>query len=86
MIYIYKNKEHVIVSEEEQKSHTAQPTDQSKLQKCKFLMNQAQDADEAGLKDIAVKLYTDAAELGLSMVHKTIVKINHIIIILLIIV
>ncbi|KAK9306776.1 hypothetical protein QLX08_002670 [Tetragonisca angustula] len=56
-----------LVSEEEQKSHTAQPTDQSKLQKCKFLMNQAQDADEAGLKDIAVKLYTDAAELGLSM-------------------
>lgn len=31
-------------------------------------MNQALDADEAGLKDIAVKLYMDAAELGLSAV------------------
>lgn len=58
---------HNLISEEEQRHHKAQTIDQSKLQKCKFLMNQAQDADEAGLKDIAVKLYTDAAELGLSM-------------------
>ncbi|OAD59639.1 Calpain-7 [Eufriesea mexicana] len=42
-----------LINEEEQKHHKAQSTDQSKLQKCKFLMNQAQDADEAGLKDIA---------------------------------
>ena len=34
-------------------------------------MNQALDADEAGLKDIAIKLYTDAAELGLSAVNIT---------------
>lgn len=36
------------------------------MQKCKFLISQALDADEAGLKDIAIKLYTDAVELGLS--------------------
>lgn len=35
-------------------------------------MNQAQDADENGLKNIAVKLYTDAAEFGLSMVNNII--------------
>lgn len=35
-------------------------------------MNQAQDADEAGLKNIAIKLYTDAAELGLNMVNNII--------------
>lgn len=51
-------------------------------------MNQAQDADEAGLKDIAVKLYTDAAELGLSMVYKILIvkfsnSIKNILIILL---
>ncbi|KAG6797685.1 calpain-7 [Apis mellifera caucasica] len=56
-----------LINEEEQKHHKAQSIDQSKLQKFKFLMNQAQDADEAGLKNIAVKLYTDAAELGLNM-------------------
>lgn len=56
-----------LVTEEEQKCHKAQPIHQSELQKCKFLLNQAQDADEAGLKDIAVKLYTDAAELGLNV-------------------
>ncbi|CAK9829118.1 Capn7 [Anthophora retusa] len=56
-----------LINEEEQKHHITQSTYQSKLQRCKFLMNQAQDADEAGLKDIAVKLYTDAAELGLSV-------------------
>lgn len=42
-------------------------------------MNQALDADEAGLKDIAIKLYTDAAELGLSTVN-TIPPINNILI------
>lgn len=55
-----------LVCEEEQNKHKSEPSHQSELQKCKFLMNQALDADEAGLKDIAVKLYTDAAELGLS--------------------
>ncbi|XP_076243961.1 calpain-7 isoform X2 [Calliopsis andreniformis] len=56
-----------LITEEEQKSHKAQPVHQSELQRCKFLLNQAQDADEAGLKDIAVKLYTDAAEQGLKI-------------------
>ncbi|XP_029035260.1 calpain-7-like [Osmia bicornis bicornis] len=56
-----------LISEEEQKSCKAQSVHQSELQRCKFLINQAQDADEAGLKDIAVKLYTDAAEFGLSV-------------------
>lgn len=60
-----------LINEEEQKRHKAQPTQQSKLQRCKFLMNQAQDADEAGLKDIAVKLYTEAATLGLSLSQET---------------
>ncbi|XP_029166810.1 calpain-7-like isoform X1 [Nylanderia fulva] len=55
-----------LIHEEEQKSHKPEPLHQSELQRCKFLMNQALDADEAGLKDIAIKLYTDAAELGLS--------------------
>ncbi|XP_018046701.1 PREDICTED: calpain-7-like [Atta colombica] len=55
-----------LIREEEQNSHKPEPLHQSELKKCKFLMNQALDADEAGLKDIAIKLYTDAAELGLS--------------------
>ncbi|XP_026826623.1 calpain-7 isoform X2 [Ooceraea biroi] len=55
-----------LVHEEEQNNQKTEPSHQSELQRCKFLMNQALDADEAGLKDIAVKLYTDAAELGLS--------------------
>lgn len=58
----------LLVREEEQNNHNPEPLHQSELQRCKFLMNQALDADEAGLKDIAVKLYTDAAELGLSTV------------------
>ncbi|XP_043248289.1 calpain-7-like [Colletes gigas] len=56
-----------LINDEEQKHYIAQNTHQSELQRCKFLINQAQDADEAGLKDIAVKLYTDAAELGLNI-------------------
>ncbi|XP_054012473.1 calpain-7-like [Hylaeus anthracinus] len=56
-----------LIEEEEQKHHKAQTMHQSELQRCKFLINQAQDADEAGLKDVAVKLYTDAAELGLNV-------------------
>jgi len=58
----------LLVREEEQNSHKPEPLHQSELKKCKFLMNQALDADETGLKDIAIKLYTDAAELGLSAV------------------
>ncbi|KZC04878.1 PREDICTED: calpain-7-like [Dufourea novaeangliae] len=56
-----------LINEEEQNQHGAQPVHQSELQRCMFLVNQAQGADEAGLKDTAVKLYTDAAELGLKV-------------------
>ncbi|XP_012140109.1 calpain-7 [Megachile rotundata] len=56
-----------LLDEDEQKCLKAQSVHQSELQRCKFLINQAQDADEAGLKDIAVKLYTNAAEFGLSI-------------------
>ncbi|KAG7189662.1 hypothetical protein KM043_017338 [Ampulex compressa] len=55
-----------IIEEEERTHHKPEPPQHSQLQRCKFLLNQALDADEAGLKDIAIKLYTDAAELGLS--------------------
>jgi len=58
----------ILVNEEERSSHKLESTHQSELQRCKFLLNQALDADEAGYKDIAVKLYTEAAELGLSTV------------------
>lgn len=36
------------------------------LQKCKFLFSQALNEDEAGHKEEAVKLYTEAVEVGLS--------------------
>lgn len=67
----------LLVHEEEQNSHKPEPLHQSELQRCKFLMNQALDADEAGLKDIAIKLYTDAAELGLSTVSITLSVNNY---------
>lgn len=38
------------------------------LQKCKFLFSQALNEDEAGHKEEAVKLYTEAVEVGLSAV------------------
>ncbi|XP_023289870.1 calpain-7 isoform X2 [Orussus abietinus] len=64
----YKNRiealQHLLTEEEAKKSND-DPQNQSELQKCKFLFNQALDADEAGLKDIAVKLYTNVAEIGL---------------------
>ncbi|XP_033331848.2 calpain-7 [Megalopta genalis] len=54
-----------LINEEDRKHHSAQPVHQSEIQRCMFLVNQAQDADESGSKDVAIKLYTDAAELGL---------------------
>lgn len=56
-----------LINEEEREHHNVQPSHNSDLQRCKFLVNQALDADVAGLQDIAIKLYTDAAELGLSV-------------------
>jgi MIT (microtubule interacting and transport) domain. len=38
------------------------------LQQCRFLFHQALDADEAGNKDEAVDLYTQAVELGIRTV------------------
>ncbi|XP_033225588.1 calpain-7-like [Belonocnema kinseyi] len=58
------NKLQKLISDEENKGSLNKPNE-SELQRCKFLLNQALDADETGCKDIAVKLYTDAAELGL---------------------
>ncbi|XP_076649374.1 calpain-7 isoform X2 [Halictus rubicundus] len=53
------------INEEDKKHNSAQPVHHSELQRCMFLVNQAQDADESGLKDVAIELYTNAAELGL---------------------
>lgn len=44
---------------------TSQSEDLQHLQRCRFLLNQALDADEAGLKDDAVELYTQAVELSI---------------------
>ncbi|KAF7392820.1 hypothetical protein HZH66_008653 [Vespula vulgaris] len=52
---------------EEDETHGTISQQKSDLHRCEFLINQALDADEAGLKDVALKLYTDAAELGLSV-------------------
>lgn len=38
------------------------------MQQCYFLMQQALDADEADLKDLALQLYTQAVELAVSVV------------------
>lgn len=38
------------------------------MQKCYFLMQQALDADEANLTDLALQLYTQAVELAVSVV------------------
>lgn len=40
------------------------------MQKCYFLMQEALKADEAGCKDQAVQLYTQAVELAVSGVSK----------------
>ncbi|KAK3914813.1 Calpain-7 [Frankliniella fusca] len=43
----------------------SQSEDTQQLQRCRFLLSQALDADEAGLKDDAVELYTQAVELSI---------------------
>ncbi|XP_011496802.1 PREDICTED: calpain-7-like [Ceratosolen solmsi marchali] len=53
------------ILEEERKKDEQETPPESQLQRCKFLLNQALDADEAGFKEEAIKLYTNAAELGL---------------------
>lgn len=56
-----------------QQEATAHPVVQSEghkqLQQCRFLFHQALDADEAGKKDEAVELYTQAVELGIRTVR-----------------
>ncbi|XP_043462564.1 calpain-7-like [Leptopilina heterotoma] len=53
-----------ILSDEEKDS--SDQLDESELEKCKLLLNQALDADEAGDRENALKLYTEAAELGIN--------------------
>lgn len=43
--------------------------EQLKLQRCRFLLSHALDADEAGDKEAAVQLYTQAVEFSLTAVH-----------------
>lgn len=62
--------------EEERKKDESENRTESELQRCKFLLNQALDADEAGFKDEAIKLYTNAAELGLKAVRFTCFSLN----------
>jgi hypothetical protein len=45
-----------------------QTESQKQLQQCRFLLCQALDADEAGNKDEAVELYTQAVDLGIRAV------------------
>lgn len=42
------------------------------MQQCYFLMQQALDADEAGLKDPALQLYTHAVEMAVGAVSEVI--------------
>ncbi|XP_045498046.1 calpain-7-like [Colias croceus] len=52
---------------QEQKEKAQQADCERGLQKCYFLMQQALDADEANLKDLALQLYTQAVELAVSV-------------------
>ncbi|KAG7308895.1 hypothetical protein JYU34_006165 [Plutella xylostella] len=51
----------------ENKDMAQQAESERSMQKCYFLMQQALDADEAGLKDLALQLYTKAVELAVSL-------------------
>lgn len=57
-----------VVLDEEQKKHKSENPIESEFQKCKFLLSQALNADERNFHEEAIKLYTDAAELGLKAV------------------
>ncbi|KPJ16554.1 Calpain-7 [Papilio machaon] len=52
---------------QEQKDRAKQAESERGIQQCYFLMQQALDADEAGLKDLALQLYTQAVELAVSI-------------------
>lgn len=47
------------------KCNTQQSEDLQQLQRCRFLFGHALDADEAGLKEEAIELYTQAVELSI---------------------
>ncbi|CAH0398502.1 unnamed protein product [Chilo suppressalis] len=51
---------------QEQKEEAQQAESERCMQQCYFLMQQALDADEADLKDLALQLYTQAVELAVS--------------------
>ncbi|XP_045448055.1 calpain-7-like [Melitaea cinxia] len=52
---------------QEQKDRAQQEESERIMQKCYFLMQQALDADEANLQDLALQLYTQAVELAVSV-------------------
>ncbi|CAG4940491.1 unnamed protein product [Parnassius apollo] len=52
---------------QEQKDRAKQAESDRGMQQCYFLMQQALDADEANLKDLALQLYTQAVELAVSI-------------------
>ncbi|CAH2048365.1 unnamed protein product, partial [Iphiclides podalirius] len=52
---------------QEQKDRAQQADSERGMQQCYFLMQQALDADEANLKDLALQLYTQAVELAVSI-------------------
>ncbi|XP_022129624.2 calpain-7 [Pieris rapae] len=52
---------------QEQKNKAQQAESVRDLEKCYFLMQQALDADEANLKDLALQLYMQAVELAVSV-------------------
>ncbi|KAL0839091.1 hypothetical protein ABMA28_017070 [Loxostege sticticalis] len=52
---------------QEQKDVAQQAEVERSLQQCYFLMQQALDADEADLKDLALQLYTQAVELAVTV-------------------
>ncbi|XP_046965982.1 calpain-7-like isoform X1 [Vanessa cardui] len=51
---------------QEQKDRAQQEESERILQKCYFLMQQALDADEANLQDLALQLYTQAVEMAVT--------------------
>ncbi|XP_063536110.1 calpain-7-like [Cydia strobilella] len=54
-----------LLQEQEDKSQQAES--ERGLQQCYFLLQQALDADEAGLEDLALQLYTQAVELAVTI-------------------
>ncbi|XP_069359715.1 calpain-7-like isoform X2 [Maniola hyperantus] len=52
---------------QEQNERAQQEDSERLMQKCYFLMQQALDADEANLKELALQLYTQAVELAVSV-------------------